>query len=219
MSGHSPRRGWTGTSTRSTTRTSVWTSTTWSTTCTGDRPEAAARRCSQARWRQVSEHHFGTRPVLRSVISAPHQPHATVCPGVRRCFFELVTGPHLPSISTGASFRDNGLSAPTPSPECMRCVALDFGCRGEGGSGPRKGRFSRRLRVDGSVAQGDGGRVGWLDLMVRSRLAKAGVPPKRQRRPQHSARASCPQRPRNVTHGTCKGESPDLEDRRQGGLA
>lgn len=39
-------------------------------------PEAAARFCSQARFRQVFEHHFGTGPLARGVIGPLHQPQA-----------------------------------------------------------------------------------------------------------------------------------------------
>lgn len=44
-------------------------------TSTAHRPEAAARRCSQARWRQPAEHHFGIGPFVRGVMAPPHQPH------------------------------------------------------------------------------------------------------------------------------------------------
>ena len=51
-------------------------STRRSTTFTADRPEAAALACSQARCRQVAEHHFGIGPRLRGVIGPPHHPQA-----------------------------------------------------------------------------------------------------------------------------------------------
>ena len=43
---------------------------------TADRPDAAARVCSQARRRHFGEHHLGIRPRGFGVIAAPHQPHA-----------------------------------------------------------------------------------------------------------------------------------------------
>jgi hypothetical protein len=46
-----------------------------STISTALRPEAAARACSQARCRQVAEHHFGIGPRDRGVIARWHQPH------------------------------------------------------------------------------------------------------------------------------------------------
>jgi hypothetical protein len=49
-------------------------STRRSTTCTAARPEFAAWLCSQARCRQVAEHHFGIGPRLRGVIGPPHHP-------------------------------------------------------------------------------------------------------------------------------------------------
>jgi hypothetical protein len=42
---------------------------------TADRPDAAARDCSQARWRHDGEHHFGRRPVALTAIGPPHHPH------------------------------------------------------------------------------------------------------------------------------------------------
>jgi hypothetical protein len=53
--------------------TGTGTSTRRSTTSTADRPDAAARVCSQARCRQVAEHHFGIGPRLRGVMGPPHQ--------------------------------------------------------------------------------------------------------------------------------------------------
>src|SRR5688500_1671268 len=52
------------------------TVTTRSTTWTALRPDAAARACSQARCRQVAEHHFGIGPRDRGVIAPRH--HAQV---------------------------------------------------------------------------------------------------------------------------------------------
>jgi hypothetical protein len=51
------------------------TSTRRSTTSTAQRPDAAARPCSQARRRQPTEHHFGMGPRDRGVIASPHQAH------------------------------------------------------------------------------------------------------------------------------------------------
>ncbi len=45
-----------------------------STISTADRPDAAARFCSHARFRQVFEHHFGTGPLARGVMGPLHQP-------------------------------------------------------------------------------------------------------------------------------------------------
>src|SRR3954469_13200029 len=42
---------------------------------TAHRPEAAARVCSQARFRQVAEHHLGIGPLIRGVIGPSHHPH------------------------------------------------------------------------------------------------------------------------------------------------
>jgi hypothetical protein len=46
-----------------------------STIWTADRPEAAARVCSQARFRQVAEHHLGIGPLVRGAIGPSHHPH------------------------------------------------------------------------------------------------------------------------------------------------
>ena len=51
------------------------TVTTRSTMWTALRPEAAARDCSQARCRQVAEHHCGIGPRDRGVIAPWHHPH------------------------------------------------------------------------------------------------------------------------------------------------
>ena len=50
------------------------TSTRRSTTRIADRPEATARDCSHARWRQDCEHHLGSRPVVLTVIAPPYHP-------------------------------------------------------------------------------------------------------------------------------------------------
>ncbi|WP_138731456.1 hypothetical protein [Modestobacter excelsi] len=46
-----------------------------STIVTALRPDAATRDCSQARCRQVAEHHFGMGPCDRGVIAPRHHPH------------------------------------------------------------------------------------------------------------------------------------------------
>lgn len=54
-------------------------------TWTADRPEAAHRDCSQARWRQDCEHHFRSLRVALIVTDPPHHPHvdaACLRPGV-----------------------------------------------------------------------------------------------------------------------------------------
>lgn len=52
-------------------------STRRSTTSTTDRPQVAARPCSQARRRQPTEHHFGMGPRERGVMTPPHQAQDT----------------------------------------------------------------------------------------------------------------------------------------------
>ncbi len=54
----------------------ILTSTRRSTTRTAEWPEAAARDCSQARWRQLAEHQVGTRPRALGCIGWPHHPQA-----------------------------------------------------------------------------------------------------------------------------------------------
>ena len=51
----------------------VGISTRRSTTWTAERPDTAARACSQARWRQVTEHHCGIGPRDRGLVTPPHQ--------------------------------------------------------------------------------------------------------------------------------------------------
>ncbi len=52
-----------------------------STIATAARPDSAARRCSQARWRQVAEHHLGGRPREGTSTGVSHHPQGTTWPG------------------------------------------------------------------------------------------------------------------------------------------
>jgi len=49
-----------------------WMTTGRSMICTAERPESAARCCSHARCRHVSEHHFGVLPRAFTGIVVPH---------------------------------------------------------------------------------------------------------------------------------------------------
>ena len=69
VSAHSAPRGWLGDGMR----VVRWMTTGRSTICTAERPDSAARCCSHALCRQVSEHHFGVLPRALTGIVVPHQ--------------------------------------------------------------------------------------------------------------------------------------------------
>jgi len=77
------------------------TSTRRSSTRTADKTEAAARACSQARWRQDAEQHFGSRPVALTVIGPPHHPHVDAA-SLRACAAESTGDTDAASESPGA---------------------------------------------------------------------------------------------------------------------
>lgn len=63
----------------------------------------SARLVSQARCRQVSEHHLGVRPVARKVIWHAHQPQSSTCPGRRRRSFAAAAGgPDPVTVAAGS---------------------------------------------------------------------------------------------------------------------
>jgi hypothetical protein len=93
----------------------VGISTRRSTTRTAARPEAAARDCSHARWRQEGEHDFGSRPVALTVIGPPHHPHVDAAnlracvPASAAALGSARTKPGAPVLDGGRS----GLRAPS----------------------------------------------------------------------------------------------------------
>jgi hypothetical protein len=86
--------------------------TTRSTISTADRPEAAARFCSQARFRQVVEHHFGIGPLARGSLASvdtEHNRSFRTHLGYQRAFRTLALGgpmrsrqKHLPDVAKRA---------------------------------------------------------------------------------------------------------------------
>ncbi len=93
----------------------TFTSTRRSTTRTAEMPKAAARDCSQARWRQLAEHQVGMRPRALGCIGWPHHPQAVAA---RR----RPTG----SVRAGGDSSEASLSVPR-SAEAVRPLSARSG--------------------------------------------------------------------------------------------
>jgi len=89
-----------------------WTTTGRSTICTAERPESAARCCSHARCRHVSEHHLGVLPRAFTGMVVPHHGQVMVS-GRCRCSRTLAPDEPASESCEAPAFRSVTVASPT----------------------------------------------------------------------------------------------------------
>jgi len=88
-----------------------WTTTGRSTICTAERPESAARCCSHARCRHVSEHHLGVLPRAFTGMVVPHHGQVMVS-GRCRCSRTLAPDEPASESCEAPAFRSVTVASP-----------------------------------------------------------------------------------------------------------